>query len=149
MNTGATPKVMHRQADPALTSWTAAVQVSDAADAACRPAGVFHDGVLRVAYEVHDYGFNQTPRQVVLARWSGTVWIPEVMAISTYDDRMDPQVHSHGGTLWIDWIDGSDEAAWTRWNPSTGWDPVQYEPYGDWMEREFHVRGAIRMLAVQ
>jgi hypothetical protein len=86
---------------------------------------------------------------VVLARWTGTTWIPEVMAISTYDDRMDPQVHSHGGTLWIDWIDGGDEAAWTRWNPSTGWDPVQYESFDDWMEREFHVRGAIRMLAVQ
>lgn len=146
---GSTPKVMHRQADPGLTTWSVAAQVSDPADAACRPAGVFHDGVLRVVYEVHDYGFNQTPRQVVMARWSGTAWIPEVMAISTYDDRLDPQVHSHGGKLWVDWIDSVDEAAWTRWNPSTGWDPVQYEPFTGLMEREFHVRGAIQMLAVQ
>ena len=146
---GSTPKVMHRKADPALVSWTAAVQVSDPAEASCRPAGVFHDGVLRVVYEVHDYGFNQTPRQVVLSRWDGAAWIPEVMAISSYDDRMDPRVHSHNGTLWIDWIDDVGEAAWTRWSPTAGWDPLQYEPFSDPVEREFHVRGAIRMLAMQ
>jgi hypothetical protein len=145
----ATPKVMHRQADPALVAWSSPVQVSDPADAACRPAGVFHDGVLRVAYEVHDYGFNQTPRQVVLARWDGAAWIQEVMAISSFDDRMDPRVHSHNGTLWIDWIDDTGEAAWTRWSPTTGWDPLQYEPFNGTEERDYHVRGAIRMLAMQ
>ncbi len=146
---GSTPKVMHRQADPALSFWSAAVQVSDPADDACRPAGVFHDGELRAAYEVHDYGLNQTPRQVVLARWNGSAWIQEIMAISSFDDRMDPQVHSHNGTLWIDWIDDTGEAAWTRWNPSTGWDALQYETFSGIEEREFHVRGAIRSLAIQ
>ena len=146
---GSTPKVMHRQADAALVTWSAAVQVSDPADAACRPAGIVHDGVLRVAYEVHDYGFNQTPRQVVLARWNGSAWIQEIMAISSFDDRMDPQVHSHNGTLWIDWIDDNGEAAWTRWSPSTGWDPLQYEPFNSLEQREVHVRGAIRTLAIQ
>ncbi|MBD3866924.1 MAG: exo-alpha-sialidase [Acidobacteria bacterium] len=146
---GSTPKVMHRQTDAALVVWSSAVQVSAASDASCRPAGVFHDGVLRVVYEVHDYGFNQTPRQVVLASWDGAAWIPEIMAISTYDDRMDPQVHSHNGTLWIDWIDDTGEAAWTGWNPATGWEPLQYETFNGQEEREFHVRGAIRALAIQ
>jgi len=146
---GATPKVMHRQTDPTLTSWSAEVQVSAASIASCRPAGAYHDGVLHVVYELHDYGYNQTPRQVVLAQWDGAAWIPEVVAISTIDDRLEPRVHSHNGTLWIGWIDAAGDAAWTRRSPSSGWEPLQYEPFYGLEEREFHVRGAIRAQAIQ
>lgn len=146
---GAIPKVMHRQADPAAATWSDAEQVSAPSDVACRPAAVFHEGVLRVAYEVHDYGYNQTPRQVVLARKDGSVWTPEVVAISTLDDRIEPMVHSHGGKLWVDWIDASDEASWMLWDPVTGWELQQYEPFADLEEREFHVRGAARAAAIQ
>ena len=146
---GANPKVMHRQADPAVTSWSSAEQVSVPSNVACRPAAAFHEGVLRVAYEVHDYGYNQTPRQVVLARKDGPVWTREVVAISAIDDRMVPIVHSHHGKLWVDWIDSSGESAWIRWDPATGWESQQYEEYSDLEEREFHVRGANRALAIQ
>ncbi len=145
---GATPRVMHRWTDPSLSSWSVPEQVSAAGEAACRPGAAFHNGILRVAYELHDYGYGQTPRQVVVARQDGSSWTPEVVAISQQPGELRPELHSHNGVLWIDWIDSDFDAAWTRMDAQGVWEPIQYEPYADLEEREFHVRGAIRSKAI-
>jgi len=141
------PRVMHRQAPADLSSWSAPVQVSSATDPACRPAGVFHENVLHVAYEVHDYGPGQTPRQVVLSRKEPGGFVPEVVAITYYGSESRPQVHSHRGTLWLDWVDASGEMAWIRRDAAGQWEPIRYEPFDDPEALEFHVRGAIRRQA--
>lgn len=146
---GATPRVMHRWTDPSLASWSTPEQVSAPGEIACRPGGVFHNGILRVAYELHDYGFSQTPRQVVVARQDGSSWTPEVVAISQQPGELRPELHSHNGVLWIDWIDSDLDAAWTRMDGQGVWEPIQYEPYANLEEREFHVRGAIRSKAIR
>jgi hypothetical protein len=146
---GVTPRVMHRWTDSSLTNWSAAEQVSTQGEAACRPAGVFHDGAVRVAYEVHDYGFNQTPRQVVVAVRAGAVWTPEVVAISNYSGVLAPQVHSHNGRMWVDWNDSDSEASWTRWSELGEWEQLRYASFLNIMARDYHVRGAIRVLASQ
>lgn len=146
---GGTPRVMHRWTDSSLTNWSAAEQVSAPGEAACRPAGVFHDGVLQVSYEVHDYGFNQTPRQVVVAVKTGTVWTPEVVAISNWSGVLAPQVHSHNGRLWIDWNDSDSEVSWTRRNELGAWEQLRYVFYPSLEARDYHVRGAVRVQASQ
>jgi hypothetical protein len=143
-----TPRVMHSQTDSTLSSWSTPVQVSSPADAACRPGGAFHSGVLRVAYEVHDYGFNQTPRQVVVAQRDASSWTPEVVAISYQDNALRPELHSHNGVMWVDWIDRDDGAAWTRMDQQGVWEPVAEEGFSGLEEQEFHVRGAIRVQAI-
>jgi hypothetical protein len=145
----ATPRVMHRWTDSSLTNWSAAEQVSAPGEAACRPAGVFHDGVLQVSYEVHDYGFNQTPRQVVVAVKTGAVWTPEVVAISNFAGKLAPQVHSHTGRLWIDWNDSDSEVSWTRRNELGAWEQLRYVTYLNLEARDYHVRGAVRTQASQ
>lgn len=145
----ATPRVMHRQAPADLSSWSSPVQVSSSSDPACRPAGVFHDGVLHVAYEVHDYGAGQTPRQVVLSRKEPGGFVPEVVAITYFGGEPRPQVHSRHGKVWLDWVDASGEMAWIRRDPTGQWEPTRYEPFADPESLEFHVRGAIRMQAAR
>jgi hypothetical protein len=104
--------------------------------------------VLRVAYEVHDYGFNQTPRQVVVAQRDASSWTPWVVAISYQTDTIRPELHSHNGVLWADWIDRDDAAAWTRMDQQGVWEPVAEEGFSGLEELEFHVRGAIRVQAI-
>jgi hypothetical protein len=120
----------------------------------CRPAGVFFGGVLRVVYEVHEFGFGNGPRQVVIARYQGGTFSTEIVATTNYLGEVRPQVHAHGGNLWVDWIDtetsgGSGELAWTRLNPEGYWELIEYQPYYGHAEREYFVRGTARMLAIQ
>ncbi len=141
---GVVPRVMYRQATPDLSSWGVPVQVSEPGFAACRPAAVFHQGVLRVAYEVHDYGFGQTPRLVVIARQEAGGFVRDVVAVTQNPGPIWPQVHSRAGKLWVDWIDAEGQAVWTRSEPSGGWSPVQAQPYVNVIERDFFVRGTIQ-----
>jgi len=146
---GTVPRVLHRQAPPDLSSWSAPEQVSQPGIAACRPAAVFHAGILHVAYEVHDYGYGQVPRQVVLARQEQAAFVEEVVAITYNAAPLSPQVHSRGGRLWVDWIDAPGQMAWTQKDVPGGWTPVQMQTFGTILEREFFVRGTIRSLATQ
>jgi hypothetical protein len=143
------PRVLHRQAPLNLSSWTPPLQVSQASEKACRPAGTFYGGVLFVAYEDHTFGVGQTPRNVVLSERIGSVFVPQVVAITSFDGENRPRVHSHRGRMWVDWIDAEDEAAWIRKDLQGQWEPVRYESYTGPEEREFHVRGAIRMQAAE
>ena len=145
----ATSMVMHRQAPANLSSWSVPVQVSDPGDAARRPSSVVHDGVLHVAYEVHNFGSGQTPRQVVLAHKEQGEFVPDVMAITYFTGKVRPEVHSASGRIWVDWIDAAGEMAWTRHDSQGQWEPARYEPNSSAQEREYLVRGAIRLKAIQ
>lgn len=151
---GATPQVFHVQAPVDLSSWSAPLLVSQPGQAACRPAGVVYQDALRVAYEVHDFGYGNTPRQVVLARFEGGAFVPEIVAITNNLGDVRPEVHSHAGHIWVDWIDtettgGSGEAAWTRLDAQGHWEPIHYEPFVSPAQRDYFVRGATRMQAIQ
>lgn len=151
---GATPQVFHTVAPPDLSSWSTAVLVSQPGHASLRPAGAFYNGVLRVAYEVDDFGNGNTPRQVVLARFENGAFTPEVVAMTNNLGDVQPQVHSHAGRLWVDWVDsettsGSGEIAWTRQNAQGQWEAIGYEPFANYEEREYLVRGGVRIEAIQ
>jgi hypothetical protein len=145
----ATPVVMYRHAPADLSSWSSPVQVSNGIDAAFRPGGVVHNGVLKVVYEVHAFGSGQTPRDVILANWNGQSFVPQVLALSNHDGELWPRLHSHSGRMWLEWIDADDQMAWFRFENEAGWSPKQWESFATVEEREFHVRGAIRIKATQ
>jgi hypothetical protein len=150
---GATPQVYHMQAPHDLSSWSAPVAVSDPSQPSCRPAAAYVNGVLRVAYEVHDFGFNNSPREVVLARQEGSGFTPDIVAMTNNLDKLSPQVHTQDGKTWVDWVDaengGSGEVAWTRLDGQGHWGPLHYEPFANPTELEFMVRGAVRLKALQ
>jgi hypothetical protein len=107
-----------------------------------------------VAYEVHAFGSGNAPRQVVLARFEGGAFTPEIVAMTNNLGEVRPQVHSHAGHLWIDWVDtettgNAGEIAWTRLNAQGQWEPIHYEPFADREERDYRVRGGVRMQAIQ
>jgi len=151
---GATPQVLHIVAPPDLSSWSTSVPVSQSGEFACRPAGAFHNGVLRVAYEVHNFGSGNTPRQVVLARFENGAFTPEIVAMTNNLGDVRPEVHSHAGRLWVDWVDhetsgGSGEIAWTRQNAQGQWEAIRYESFANHEQRDFFTRGGARMKAIQ
>jgi len=142
-----TPRVMHREAPADLSTWSAAVRVSQAGEPACVPHGVFHGGLMKVAYEVHDFGIGASPRQIVLATRDGQAFFAEMLSVTYHNEGNWPQVHSANSALWVDWIDSDGEMAWIRLLPG-GWGTVQVEGYQDQEERDYHVRGKIESLAL-
>lgn len=151
---GTTPQVFHAVAPSDLSSWSAAALVSDPGVASCRPAGAFYNGILRVAYEVHNLGNGTSPRQVVLARFEAGAFVPEVVAVTNNLGDARPQVHSHAGKLWVDWVDaeitdGSGELAWTRLNAQGQWEAIRYEPFTNREERDYLTRGAARFKSIE
>jgi hypothetical protein len=151
---GSTPQVFHTVAPSDLSSWSAPVAVSQVGVAACRPAGTFYNGVLRVAYEVHNFGNGNTPRQVVLARVEGGAFVPEVVAMTNNLGDVRPEVHGHAGHLWVDWVDhettgGDGELAWTRLDAQGQWETVEFEAFDNREQRDFLVRGGARLRAIE
>ncbi len=151
---GATPQVFHVVAPSDLSSWSAAEPVSQPGQPACRPAGAIFNGVLRVAYEVHVFGSGSTPRQVVLARYESGTFTPEIVAMTNNAGDVRPQVHGHSGHLWVDWVDaeapdGSGEAGWTRLDAQGHWETIRFQSFADRIERDYLVRGGVRMAAIE
>lgn len=153
---GTAPAVWHREAPADLSSWSAPVLVSQPGEPACRPSGIESDGELHVVYEVHDFGYGQTPRQIVLARREGAVFVPEVVALSQNPAELYPRLHGHDGVIWVDWVDWVDdplgqegEVAWRRRDPLGQWEPLGYEPFATVEEREWFVRGTVRSQAIE
>ena len=144
-----TPRVMHREAPADLSSWSAPVQVSDPADRAGRPSGVVHEGELLVVHEVEVFGAGQTPRNIVLSRYDepSEQFVREVMASTNYSGAVRPNIGSHSGRLWVDWIDADDETAWIRLDTQGQWEAIRYEPYTSQLEL-FLGRAGIRLKAV-
>ena len=144
------PRAEHRVAPADLSTWSAPQAVSGPGEASFRPQAVVHDGVLRVIYEVHVPGAGGTPRQVVLARLDPGGFVQEIVAQTTHDGDICPEVHSQAGRIWLDWIDGEGLMGWIRFDPLEGtWTPILAEPFAGVEEREFHVRGAVRAKAIE
>ena len=148
INDGA-PRVMHRQASSELSSWSTPVQVSQTGDIACRPSGTFHDGVLHISYEVHDFGLGSAPRQIVHATQNGQTFFWEIVATTQFPDSNWPRIHSADERLWIDWIDGEEDMAWTRRLAAGPWESIQTEHFETTEQRDFHIRGVIRIHALE
>jgi hypothetical protein len=144
----ASPRVMHRQAPADLSTWSLPQQVSQPSEIALRPAVVFHQGVLSVVYEVHDFGFGAIPRQIVLATHDGVDFSASSVALSVHAGPNWPQVHSRKGKLWVDWIDGDDAVNWRRRSQSGSWDPVQAEGFSGIEDRDYHVRARVKIQAL-
>jgi hypothetical protein len=142
------PRVVHRQAPADLASWSPAAPVSHPNEAACRPSVALHDGVVHVVYEVHDLGHGTTPRRIMLAIHDGQQFASEMVATTLHDGENWPRVHGAGALVWIDWIDAVGEMTWTRRVLGGPWEPVEIESFQTPEEREFHVRGLIRLLAL-
>ena len=149
---GASPQVLELRSTD-LDTWTAPTVVSQPGEVACRPSGAVHQSVLRVAYEVHEFGYGNSPRKVVLARYDGGAFVTEVVAMTNNLGTVSPQVHSHAGRLWVDWVDAENrsagELAWTRLDGAGHWEPIHYLSFGTYAEREYFARGTIRMQAIQ
>ncbi len=144
------PRVEHRSAPADLSVWSAAQPVSGVGEAACRPHVVVHDGMVRVAYEVHVPGAGGTPRQIVLSRLESGGFVQEIVAQTGHDGIVRPEVHSHIGRIWVDWVDGEGLVGWTRFDPvEEAWTTIRTEPFSGVEEREFHVRGAVRAQAIE
>lgn len=145
----ASPRVMHRQAPPDLSSWSAPVQVTEVGQTGRRPAAVVHDGLLRVVYEGSPAGSSHSPRQMTLATGSGPTFTTEVIASSLYNDDNWPEVHSAGGRLWVEWIDAADQMVWSVRQLSGTWDSPSVVYFTSIEERDYHTRGRIKGLALE
>ena len=115
----------------------------------CRPDAAFDVTSLVVAYEVHPLGYGTVPREIVLAAQQGPGFTSENVASTSYGGENRPSVHCAIGRLWIDWIDATNEMAWTRQLAPGQWTPVDAETFDTTEERDYHVRGAIRMIALE
>lgn len=145
------PRVEWRTAPSDLSAWSAPETVSGGQEHALRPHAAFHEGTLRVVYEVDlSSQGGGAPRQIVLARREASAFVPEIVATSQHAGDVRAEVHAHAGRLWIDWIDADGEMAWTRFDPAgPGWEPVSVEPFTGIEDLEYHVRGAVRAQALQ
>jgi hypothetical protein len=143
------PRVMRVKAPADLSSWTVPEQVSGPGEIACRPAGVFHQGAFHAIYEVHDMGYGAAPRRIVIATEGPVGFTGQTFSQSWHAPFNWPQLHSGGGRLWVEWIDGPSEMIWTHQLAPGGWSPVQSEPFGTTESRDFQVRGTIRHLVLQ
>jgi hypothetical protein len=151
---GTQPQVFHTVAPSDLSSWSTPVLVSQPGEDSCRPTGAFHNGILRVAYEVHTLGNGSTPREIVLSRFEGGAFVPEVVAMTNNPGAVRPEVHSHSGHLWVDWIDaeapdGSGEIGWTRLDAQGQWEAIRYQPFANYQEREYFVLPGTRLHAIE
>ena len=90
----------------------------------------------------------------MVSRFDNGVFTPEVVAVTNNLEDVFPQVHSHGGRLWVDWVDhqvsdGSGEIAWTRMNAQGQWDSIHYNPFANYEQREYQVRSGVRVAVIQ
>ena len=124
---GATPRVLHRRSSGDLRTWSRPASISGDGEIASRPAGAFHDGILHVTYERHDFGLDRGPTNVALARREGDGWASEVLAVSWSSAPLRPRLHSELGRLRVDWDDGAGADGCVRLHPDGRWDPPRYE----------------------
>ena len=151
---GVTPQVFHSVAPSDLSSWSTPVPVAQPGQAVTAPTGAYYNGVLYVAYELHIFGIGNAPAEIVLARFENGAFTPEVVAMTNNAGDVRPEVHSHAGRIWVDWVDsettgGSGEVAWTRQNAQGQWETTCYEPFANYEEREYLVRRGVRIEAIQ
>jgi hypothetical protein len=79
--------------------------------------------------------------------------VPEIVAITNNLGSVRPEVHVHAGRLWVDWIDaesnGSGEMAWSRLDAQGHWEPLHYDAFATLEQRDWIVRGGVRLQAIE
>jgi len=138
------PRVEHRKASASAMDWSIATVVSAPGETAVRPSATWHAGDLVVVYESHLGGLETPSRQIVVALQDGDTWLGQVLTGVEYDRPNEPQVHSDGTRVWIDWIDGPDVMRWTSRGTDGTWAPLESEPFAGTEDREYHVRGRVK-----
>ena len=102
-----------------------------------------------MAYEAHDLGQGTTPRQIVLATHDGQGFTYEILATTQHpDSELAGSPRNARDRMWVDWIDADNEVAWTRLATDGSWDPIGVEYFATPEQRDFHVRGQVRQLAL-
>ena len=141
---GAAARIEHRQAPASGDDWSAPTVVSQAGEIAVRPTAAWHAGRLLVAYEVHLGALDSASRQIVVAQREQDLWVGEFVASASFSEANEPQIHSDGTRVWIDWIDGPDVMRWTCRENDGPWTPLAVEPFAGAEDREYHVRGRVK-----
>ncbi len=87
---------------------------------------------------------------VVITEEAPSGFVPLVVAVTQQQENAFPRVQSFAGHLWVDWVDSDSEGAFVRFDESSSrWGFVETEPYGSLLEREYHLRGAIRSRVIE
>jgi hypothetical protein len=148
-SSGAASRVFSRTASPPDWNWSPPQPVSVEGEEVGRVHATAHDGQLHVVYTRRDGPVTS----LVHAVPNGATYDRSVIASSSFAGDTLPQIHSHAGALWVDWVDaeaptGAGELAWKRHASGSTWEPTQYEPYASPFERDYHVRPGIRLEAI-
>jgi hypothetical protein len=79
----------------------------------------------------------------------GQTFSSEIIATTQHAGANWPRIHSLDGRLWIDWIDAEGDMAWTRRLTAGSWESIQTEYFESVEQRDFHVRGQIRIRVLE
>jgi hypothetical protein len=145
----AMPRVMYRSAPSDLSTWSSPILVSQFTEAAARPSAVFVEGELQVVYENHMSGLGGAPREIVWTTFDGVSFSGEVLVLTPCAETNWPQIHTATGRVWVDWIDGEGMMTWIRRVLPGGWEQLQLEPFESIEKRDYHVRGTVRVRALE
>lgn len=145
---GSQTRAYQRRAAPPSGVWGPPEAVSLAGEEVASAHVTAHAGIAHIVYERR---IGPTT-EIVHATSNGSGFDREVAATSAGTGMTQPQIHSHAGVLWIDWIDataptGTGEVAWKRQGGGV-WGSAHYEPFDSAFDREYHVRPGIRLQAV-
>lgn len=146
---GTVARVMYSSAPADLSAWSTPVQVSGISEIACRPSAVLHGGELNVVYENHHNGLDTAPRQIVWSLEDQGIFTTQTLAMTYYADSNWPRINARDGELWIEWIDAETAFDWIKMTSPGVWGSLLSEPFQTNEEKQFHVRGTIKSLAIQ
>jgi hypothetical protein len=123
--------------------------VSPAGEVVTHAHATVHEGQLHVVYARRD----GPATSIVHATPSASGFDLEVVAVTSFAGATLPQIHSHAGRLWIDWVDaeaptGAGELAWKRQGAGGAWEPTRYETTTSPFQRDYHARPGIRLQAI-
>jgi len=96
--------VWQRQAPADLTGWSEPVRVSDAREAAARPAALAHGGRLVIAYESHLAGLGSAQRALVVATPRDGGFARTVVAYADFAGRNWLRLDADGPRLMLRWV---------------------------------------------
>ena len=123
--------------------------VSPSGEVVTHAHATVHEGQLLVVYARRD----GPATSIVQATPSASGFDLEVVAVSSFAGSTQPQIHSHAGRLWIDWVDaeaptGAGELAWKRRGAGGVWETTRYEATASPFQRDYHVRPGVRLQAI-